>query len=186
MGVWDWLMGRKPGRVEPEAPTIEVTIERGRSSPPDDYVSPYLPSERSAELLVLDAQGMPPLRMKLHHGEWWLSEESTGLFVNVGNRALRGLGIWSVRVRGDDYAPGQLHAGPVQLVREPGNEHDVNAIAIVQHGVRCGYWNKSMARALSKVLDSGSALEAVAISADPPKVVAAEPHVLRHIIRGMR
>ena len=186
MGFWNWLRGRTTDELTPEAFTSKVVITRETSTPPTGYVSPYLDSAREAELLVLNRSGLPPLRMKMHKGEWWMAEESTGLLVNVGNRKLRGLGVWSVRVRGDSYAPGTLGIGRVELVRERDNEHDQNAIAIVQDGVRCGYWNKSMAKGLAKLLGSGAIIDAVAISADLPKVVAAEPHVLRHITRGMR
>lgn len=185
MGFWNWLWGRERDDLTASALTSKVVITRATSRPPADYVSPYLDSARESELLVLNVQGLPPLRMKLHRGEWWMAEESTGLLVNAGDRKLRGLGVWTVRVRGDAYAPGTLRVGHVDLVREPDNEHDPNAIAIMQRGVRCGYWNKSMAKGLAKLLDSGAVIDAVAISADPPKVVAAEPRILKHITRGM-
>lgn len=118
--------------------------------------------------------------------EWWLAESSTGRLVNVGSHALKRCGIWSVRVRGDRYAPGTLRVGPVDLVREPFNEFDPNAIANYQDGVHCGYWNKGAARQLAKVLDTGEHLTAYGISHDPPKVIAGDATVIASLVRTMR
>lgn len=154
-----------------------------RSESASEYVSPYMPAERAAELLVLGVDGMPPLHLAPYRGEWWLAEDSTGLLVNVGTRQLRQLGVWSVRVRGDSYAHGTLRLGLVELVREADNSHDRNAVAIHQSGEHCGYWNKGMARSLAERLDGGYGLTAVAISVTPPKVIAAAPDVMEHLAR---
>ncbi|MGZ0069014.1 HIRAN domain-containing protein [Microbacterium arborescens] len=152
------------------------------SGAPEGYVSPYLSAPEQVELLRLDEDSLPNLRLQQYRGEWWLAETSTGRLVNAGSRELKRLGIWSVRVRGDEYAPGQLLHGRVELVREPQNEHDSNAVAIVQNGVRCGYWNKGGARSLSKVLDNGTELVGYAISTDPPKVIACDAGTLDHLL----
>lgn len=54
--------------------------------------------------------------------------------------------------------------------------------AIYQSGIHYGYWNKGAARSLAKLLDSGRMLSAYAISAHPPKLVAAEPPILAHLM----
>jgi hypothetical protein len=200
MGLRDWLRRRPPevtpgDRGTPVEPLLisqrgigaGITVSAYRSGgKPDGYVSPYLSAEEADALLNLDNDGLPNLRIVELRNEWWLSETSTGRLVNAGSRALSCLGIWSVRVRGGEYAPGTLRLGPADLVREPANEFDTNAVAIYQNGIRCGYWNKAAARSMAKLLDGGQALSAYVISAGPPKVIAAESRVLDHMVRRLR
>lgn len=187
MGFWERVVRRNYTTPAGEERTIEVraTVTPPSSSPPPDYESPYLSSDRFDALLVPDARGLPPLHFALHEGAWWLAEDTTGKLVNVANRHLRGLGVWSCRVRGDAYAEGELRIGVVELVREPENPYDSNAVAIYQDGAQVGYWNKGMARGLARVLDDGEELQAVGISDDPPKVVAGDPGVIEHLCRRM-
>lgn len=160
MGLLDWIGRRRPPSVtpgRPDTPAKPVLISRRETTagitvsayasdgPPEGYVSPYLSADEAEELLRLDERGLPNLRVVEFRGEWWLSEASTGRLVNAGSRVLRHLGIWSVRVRGDEHAPGALRIGPASLVREPENAFDANAVAIYQNGIRCGYWNKGAA-----------------------------------------
>lgn len=81
---------------------------------------------------------------------------------------------------------GTLRVGPVELVREPDNPYDANAVAIHQDGQRVGYFNKGMSSELAKVLDRGEELQAMGISADPPKVVASSPNIMDHLVRRIR
>lgn len=201
MGLLDWLGRRRPPTVHPGdvgTPARPTLISRHETATgftvsayasggrPDGYVSPYLSADDAETLLRLNERGMPNLRIVEFRNEWWLAETSTGRLVNAGSRALKRLGIWSVRVRGDEYAPGVLRIGPASLVREPENEFDPNAVAIYQNGVRCGYWNKGGARSLAKLLDGGQTLSAYAISAQPPKVIAAEESVMNHLVGRLR
>lgn len=153
---------------------------------PSEYVSPYLSSDRANELLVPGENEMPPLYFTRHANALWLAENTTGLLVNVANRNLLRLNIWSCRVRGDEYAVGTIRLGFVELVREPKNPHDTNAVAIHQDGVHVGYFNRGMARGLAKVLDRGDVLQAIAISVEPPKVVASDPQIMQHLNRRMK
>jgi hypothetical protein len=68
-------------------------------------------------------------------------------------------------------------------VREPDSPHDAHAAAIQQGSLHVGYINKGMARSLTKALANGLALKAHAISVQPPKVIAASPVILAHILR---
>ena len=122
-----------------------------------------------------------PVRADFQHG--FLVEHTTQKFVNVGNRHLQGLGIWSCRVRGESYYRGEIWPGrAVTLVREPDNPNDSNAIAILDaQGEKLGYWNKGMAPALAKLLDAGEPIEAVALDRKPPKVIAGHPDVMRQL-----
>ncbi|QDE35596.1 hypothetical protein FIV50_12850 [Microbacterium foliorum] len=201
MGFLNWLVRRRPPTVSPGSagtPAEPILVSRRETAagitvsayasggPPKGYVSPYLSADEANALLHVDDRGLPNLRIVEFHSEWWLSETSTGRLVNAGSLALRRLGIWSVRVRGGEHAPGDLRIGPAELVREPENEFDANAVAIYQEGIRCGYWNKGAARSFAKLLDSGQVLSAYAISAHPPKVIAAEPPVIAHLVARLR
>jgi hypothetical protein len=73
----------------------------------------------------------------------------------------------------------------VELVRELDNAHDRNAVSIRQHGQHVGYFNKGMAPGVAKALDRGDKLQAVGVSVDPPKVVAASPDIMAHLVRRM-
>lgn len=149
--------------------------------------SPYLPSSRWDDLLVADAEGMPPLRLREYRGALWLSEDSTGLLVNVGNKHLRRLGIWSAAIRGTaHYDQSNVGIGEASLVREPDNPFDANAVAVHVGGSCVGHFNKQMAAGLARNLDSGGELEAFVISAGAgtrPKVIAATPEVMAHLKR---
>ena len=153
----------------------------------ENYESPYLDSAQCRELLVIGEDGEIPLRLKPYGGTLWLTEVSSGKLVNVGNRNLLSLGIWSCRVRGDIYhaeeiVKSELFPGStVSLVHESTNPFDENAVAIKAKGGIIGYFNKGMARALSKYLASGLPLDAIVISTEPLKVIAAEPHIMKTI-----
>jgi hypothetical protein len=192
MGLFDRFKKKDPSPASAEPAVkagvvirVEVTTGAGRSGPPPGYVSPYISSGQAESLLLPGHDRLPPLHFIRRDGEWWLAEDSTGLLVNVGNRQLRGLGIWSCRVRGDGYAPGSLRLGVVELVREPENAHDRHAVSIRQQGQCVGYFNKGMAPGVARALDRGDDLQAVGVSVDPPKVVAASAEIMAHLVRRM-
>lgn len=153
----------------------------------ENYESPYLDSAQCRELLVIGEDGGIPLRLKPYGGQLWLTEVSSGKLVNVGNRNLLSLGIWSCRVRGDIYyeeeiAKSALFPGSsVSLIHESVNPYDQNAVAIIGDGGTIGYFNKGMAPALSKYLASEVPLDAIVISTEPLKVIAANPQILKAI-----
>lgn len=150
---------------------------------PEGYESVYLSTERQAELLVPRADGLPPLHLVRHAGALWLAEDTSGKLINVDNRYLRRLGIFGVKVRGTRYYNGTARLGPAELVREPDNPHDPNAVGIHVGGEMLGHYNKGMARSLAKRLDMGEPLQAMVISTDPAKVISAPSDVLRHLYR---
>lgn len=153
----------------------------------DNYESPYLDSDKCRELLVKGSGGIIPLKLKEFEGALWLTEISTEKLVNVGNRNLLSLGIWSCRVRGDIYYQAEIAksalipGSTVSLVHESTNPYDKNAVAIKGAGGTIGYFNKAMARALSKYLASELPLEALVISTMPLKVIAADPLIMKAI-----
>lgn len=196
MGILDSLRAAFGGKLStrptpshsseppPRRVVISARVERS-SGPPAGYESPYLPSDRQAELLVPRPDGLPPLHLSRYHGALWLTEDTTGKLVNAKSRALRSLGIWGATVRGTDYYDTKARLGDAELVREPDNPFDANAVAVHVGGKIIGHFNKQKASALAKVLDAGEQLVATIISVDPAKVIAARPEVLTHLRRRL-
>lgn len=180
MGILDRFRRIAPTAVfdEPALPQPAATSTTSNYNGDPMPASVYLHSSKWEELLVLDKKGMPPFYLKEHEGSYWLAENSTGLLVNVANRALKNLGLWTCKIRGTDHAPGVSAIGPARLVREPDNEHDKNAVAIHQNGQRIGYYNRGMAPALARAMDTGSKLSGYVISVAPAKIIAADPLVV--------
>jgi hypothetical protein len=89
---------------------------------------------------------------------------------------------------------GDFHPGArVRLVRDPNDEFDPNAVAVYddtgQH--LAGYVNNQKARILSRLIDSGTPIEAVSIRGAGPDrpcdqvaVLAASPHALRRLLEA--
>jgi hypothetical protein len=175
---------------------------RGRSaskSLTEDSI--YLDSSRWDELLVADEEGLPNLYLQWHDDELWLTEATTGLLLKVANGRLRRMGIWTVKVRGVNYHEEAVRQGafqpgaPVFLKREPENVHDKNAVALYATGAeeKCGYFNKAMAGGMSKLIESGVPLRAVALAGSPAgsignhdfsiKVLAGSPEIVAHLLR---
>jgi hypothetical protein len=65
---------------------------------------------------------------------------------------------------GDDAAPGR----PLELRREPGNEHDPNAIAVLAAGARVGWVPRELAAALAPGLDAGARWSAIVLREHRP------------------
>ena len=173
-----------------------------RTPSPEPAPAHYLPSEDWDELLVTDSQGLPTLYLQMHTGELRLTEPTTGKLVPVGNHHLRRLGIWIVDLAGVGVhktagREGLLQPGsPMSLVREPHDAHDAhdgNAIAVhAAAGRPVGYVNRRTAAGLSRVLDTGTMLDAISIAFDSTdtngrpggvKVLAGSPELLRHLLR---
>jgi hypothetical protein len=189
-----------PVRARTLAPRARTQNVAGKLSvlPALPHSSIYLASDRWNDLLVADPSGLPTLYFQMHDGRLWLTEPTTGLLVSGCNKHLRRMGIWSVNVRGLEYHKAAVRAGDfrpgskVQLVREPNNEFDKNAVALcaVSSDRIVGYFNKGMAPGLAKVLDSGASIDAISVTGDGPgkttgkiEVVAASRVVLQHLLR---
>jgi len=172
---------------EPLSPRLPTTGSQGTASSRPQAASVYLASDRWNELLVLRADGFPPFRLVEHHRELWFAEEQTGLLVNVANRKLRPLGIWSGKARGMQHHEAIVKAADLRpraglaLVREPDNEVDRNAIAIHSNAGPIGYVNKQMAAALARDLDAGVVLQSVSFGSG--RWVAATPDVIDWLLR---
>ena len=158
--------------------------------------SVYLSSDRWDELLS-PAITPPNLRLAPYRGELWLSETTTRKLVPVGNRHLARLGLWTFRVRGVQYRreaakAANLSLGTVvRLEREPFNEHDRNAIAVMSDAGKIGYVNTQRAARLAKLLDADERLKAIVVAGAPAgvqpsrvQVIAAAPALIAHL-QGM-
>ena len=163
--------------------------------------SRYLPAQDWDRLLVADAAGLPTLYLAAAAGELWLTEPSTGRVVALGNRHLRGLGIWSFWLRNVDARTivareGLLQPGSVVgLVREQVSGLGPRPIAVhAATGRPVGHVSPRIAAGLAPLLDGGTGLLAVTLAADPPraperpglvKVIACSPEVIGHLFRRL-
>ena len=113
-------------------------------------------------------------------GQVWLSgyqliDPDSGAYVARDAPALAARGLHVAGVAGasrfhaaalasDALAPGS----PLALRRDPGNEHDPNAIAVLAGGVQAGWVPRELAAELAPDLDSGRPWSAVALREQRP------------------
>lgn len=161
----------------------------------------YVPSDApSARFLGPD--GLPTLRLIPYQdaaGERVLRliEDDTGLLVGPTHRGLLNAGVYVSQLRGESYHEASCRRGNftpgarVRLFREPDNPHDQNAVAVYDATGRhmAAYVNKQKARALARLLDGGTIIEAVSLrgtAAGKPceqvAIAAAEPPVLARLL----
>lgn len=172
------------------APAELVAPEESPQEIEPKYVSDYLPDELQERLFPADLQGVPPVRVKPRRGEAWLVDDVYGRLITPGNRRLTKLGVISLNLRGvEHYRKNHRSAtlkplGKLELVREPDNPHDKNAVAVCAPGTIAplGYVNKALAGQLAKRLDAGEELAAVLLRKQPFSIVIATPEVMRHLL----
>jgi hypothetical protein len=206
MGLIDRLLGRgthQSGIVATAASPRAVpgTLAVPAVDADDPSGSWYVPQDGNADRFV-SPDGLPPLRLVRYRdtaGEYVLRlcENTTGLLVGPTDRRLPRAGIYVSQLRGEFYhqaacRAGNFHPGePVRLVREPDNPHDRNAVAVYDAtGTHlAAYINKQKARMLTKLLDTGTPIEAIAIrgthsniACDQIAILATRPEVLQHLL----
>lgn len=79
------------------------------------------------------------------------------LFFTVSNEACSEFPVVGVKYRGKEAQEAfrQAQPGePVELVRDPGNPHDPNAIKVVYRGLHVGFVPARLARSLAKTMDA--------------------------------
>lgn len=158
--------------------------------------SEYLTPEQEAKHVAVDDRGLPNLRLVKARGQLVLTVPEG--WVSLRSRTLHRYDPWTFRLRGVSYhdeavAAATLTPGnKLRLVREPGNEHDPNAIAVhPARGGQClGYVNKQNAARIAKHLDAGADLVAIALNGspkgqtgDPVTVLVTTPELLAHLLR---
>ncbi|MFB8189078.1 HIRAN domain-containing protein [Microbacterium sp. NPDC055988] len=172
-----------PMSPAPSTPKAQFTFSAEVVTEPHERS--YLGQDDLTRLLKPNADGLAPVHFIRRGDALWLAEDTTGKLINLDARGLRRLGIWGVKVRGRSLYDGAQRLGPADLIREPDNPHDPNAVAIHVDGHMIGYYNKGMAPGLAKLLDAGEPIEATVISTNPAKVLAARSEVLAHLRRHL-
>jgi hypothetical protein len=156
------------------------------------YRAGYVPPEAARSQLVAGPDGMPPLRLVPSNNGLDLALPD-GELVDYKILALRHFQIFAFRVVGmgfyeDPNKPFKFRNGQrVQAVREPGNEHDANAVAIHagRPAKKIGYVNKQRAAWVAKMLDAGQELDGIIIQskAASPRVLLTTPEMLAYLQR---
>lgn len=156
------------------------------------YRAGYVPPAAAKSQLVAGPDGMPPLRLVPSDNGLDLALPD-GELVDYKILALRHFRIFAFRVVGmgfyeDPNKPFKFRNGQrVQAVREPDNEHDVNAVAIMtgRPAKKIGYVNKQRAAWVAKLLDAGQELDGIIIQskAASPRVLLTTPEILAYLQR---
>ena len=82
----------------------------------------------------------------------------------LAERGLHVAGLAGARHRGDALATDALAPGsPLELRRDPGNEHDANAIEVHAGGAQVGFVPRELAAELAAELDAGRPWSAVVL-----------------------
>lgn len=140
-------------------------------------VQRWLPGdERAARIAQFQQDGVMPFWLDRSGVQWCLVDYVTGLQVKVDMVLLTPLGIYGVSPRGGKYYDESWRkraavGDAVELVPEPDNEYDSNAVRIDWNGHTTGYYSKTMARKLQK--RGVDELVAKIACLQPYKVVAA-------------
>ncbi|HLR97054.1 MAG TPA: HIRAN domain-containing protein [Jiangellaceae bacterium] len=203
MGLWSWLTGRGRREDDKPRPAVVLTVRAERLlAVPDLGVvrrSEWLPREREERSFVLGPDGMPTGRLRHERDRWVIFTDDGAGMVNPSSARLHTLGLYCFRIRGVTYHEGAVTAGNfrpgtrVRLVREPGNEHDPNAIAVYAPGADrpAGYVNKLNAKRLTKRLEAGDKLTAISVRGTRPGeigpapwVLVASTEIISHLLRG--
>lgn len=186
-----WQAPRPAVRTKPSP--VAPPPERWYAASDEGGLDRFMPAEPG---------GLPPLRLipyTTSDGEdvLMLCEDSTGLLVGPKDRRLQRAGIFSIAVQGESYNKAACRAGdfspgaPIELVREPDNEHDPNAIAVHAKGrrTRAGYVNKGKARSLAKIMDKGTPLRVISTRGtaagrvcEQIAILAASPEIVDHLL----
>lgn len=145
------------------------------------YKEEYLSADREPETLEFDADGVPKVTLRQER-DVYVFDTGKG-WINPKSAALKRNGVFCFTIRGakyvnDEIAQRGLSIGhTLQLVREPNNEYDGNAIAIYAEvfGTRekLGYVNKGNAMRIAKRMDAGESWAAFNIRHQGMYVLAA-------------
>jgi hypothetical protein len=152
--------------------------------------SDYVP-KGDAELPYIkfnEATGLPQVKLRLVRDRLTLCPIGTsGVYLNPKSPATRRLGLVTTYVRGREYQGGlkttELRSGDrVDLIREPTNSHDENAVAVTRPRThkKLGYVQRGRAGPVSRRLAQGELLEGVAMR--DGFILIAEATVLRHLL----
>lgn len=209
-----WLLKRLRGREGTPSPRDQMQIRIGdalsRAPAPAPAIGRNQTSPNERRYVPTDdpnrfhpnTEGIPPLHLVSYQGGLRLCENETGLLIGPTDRRLFALGIYSYNCVGEQHHAAACRAGdfspgaPLRLVREPDNPHDPNAIADLSTNPDtppAGYISKGHAQRLSRILDAGIELDAIATYGTPPghpcdriAIIAARPQVLTRLLTQPR
>jgi hypothetical protein len=208
MGIMDWFKRAPAQQAEftpPSEPPVPFPVRQEEEpapvAPGADWraTSDYMAPELAKSLLIPGPDGRLPVRLVPRKGQLVFVIDGHKQIVSTTHPSLTKHGIFAGNVMGTNYhrtAAKQGHfapGSPVVLKREPGNKHDVNAVAVMAKGAASivGYVNKGKAARLAKLLDSGVEMVAVALDGEGSghftgqkiTFVASSPDVLAHLLR---
>lgn len=160
---------KSPGRKVPREPGGKVV---GGGHEGMVIREDYVPKEKEARFLTHDETGRPTVRL-VDAGDrlsiW--SPVDGGVLINPKGPGLRHLGFDASYARGSEYHAAAYRAADlrrgrwVDLVREPGNSHDANAVMMYAPGTRTpfAYVQRGRAGAVARRIDVGEDLAAVSM-----------------------
>ncbi|UJH70060.1 HIRAN domain-containing protein [Ornithinimicrobium sp. INDO-MA30-4] len=184
----------EPNSVDESRPAPESSNQRGTreaSSEKDlaagqDEGSRYEPTTGSlpqsrlltkaaeADTVYVDTAGLPNLRLTRINGQYALTVPD-GRIVSPKSTSIYRYDLFIITVRGRAYyedgnlATSTTAGTHLGLRRDPDNEHDINAIAVMDSSFvhQIGWVNKVNAKRLSKRMDSGESFAAVSLRGSP-------------------
>ena len=157
------------------------------TTPPEGFVSNWLTPDEKAELFKDASPENVPLVLRNNGKGCRLTDPVSGKQAPFDNNRMPKVDLWGVNVRGSDHykaAWRNLSFGDrVELVHEPENPHDPNAVAIQFQGRTIGYYNRGMAKRLVKRGMTDLEAHALTERGDSPGVLAAPSAVWDQIGR---
>ncbi|GAB2496702.1 hypothetical protein GCM10027063_39700 [Promicromonospora xylanilytica] len=202
MGFWARLFGKSDTTVA-SGKSLATEKERAPATRPEPTRrsvrrSEFLSREDEERSFVVGPDGMPSGKLKRIGDRLVIVTDDGAGIVNPRSARIHSLGIYCFGLRGSSYQGSAIKRGDyrpgetVQLVREPDNEHDPNAVAVHATGAakRGGYVNKMNAKRIASRLDRGEELSAISVRGDRPGkeelrpvILVASPPVLAHLRR---
>lgn len=188
--IWMAIAGGGKGKATVRPTDTRVTpgsksdASSRRPSPPSEHVpqnrpiyrSDYVPKEDEARYMTRDENGLPALRLVDASDRLAIwSPLDGGALINPKGPGLRSLGLVTSTARGVTYYPAEYRAADlrhgqlVELVPEPDNPHDPNAIALHAPGAtsRYGHVQRGRTKAVHRILEAGPAA-AVSLAGPAP------------------
>lgn len=180
------LFGPPPQQAPMQRPV--VTTRARAPGPPPGYVSPWLKADEKNALFEGVDRSTIPVVLRDNGRGYYLTDPRSGKQMPFDNTRMPRVELWGVNVRGSDhYRPAWSNmpqGATVELVHEPDNPHDPNAVAIQYQGRTIGYYNRGMAKRLARRGIDGLEAYVLGITReDTPRVLAAPADVWDQIGR---
>lgn len=144
----------------------------------------YVPKGPDADLLTRDAAGRPNLCLQHVVDRLVIvSLAQPAALINPKSRSLHMLGLFVSCTRGEIFYAAAARAADlrpgawVELRREPTNLYDRNAVALHAPGIerRFGYVQREKARAVARLMDSGTDVAAISMRGPGPEPAPPAP-----------